>query len=284
MKHRLAALALAALALPAVATTTATVSAGSFDAVVKDLNTTDTVAAAITWDANWYLYGYSSHAQQVGYELVNYSWGRSLEARFAPTTSAFSNASSPATSLSAATVNGTGSYSVQVDANGRPTMALHETIGSGDNVSASVQFGRGFWLTAGTQVSFSLLVDRALAGSAYTGSWMPPSGTSYPLHVWGSSSLSMYAGGASASTHLSGYGSYVDPQPFETVGEADQLKLIVRNTTTTDQYYWFTSYLSYNLQENLDPATAAMVPEPTSWALMAMGLIGVAGVARRRKV
>lgn len=283
MKHRLAALALVALALPAVATTTGTLTAGSFDAVVKDLNTTDGVTAAITWDSSWYLYSSSSHSQQIGYQFASYSWGNSLESVYAPSTTAWGNASAPATSLAGATVAGTGSYNAQVDANGRPTLSVQDAIGAGESVSASLQFGRSFWLTAGTQVSFSMLVDRALAGTGYTGSWVPPNNAGYPTRAWAGASLVMYVGSASASTSISGYGNFYDGKPFEVIGEADPLKLVIRNTTTTDQSYWFSAIVSYNLQENLDPATATMVPEPTTWALMALGLIGVAGVARRRR-
>lgn len=36
-------------------------------------------------------------------------------------------------------------------------------------------------------------------------------------------------------------------------------------------------------QELLHPAVATMVPEPSTYALTALGLLGVAGAARRRK-
>lgn len=283
MKRHFAALALAASMLPAVATTTTSITAGSFSATVKDLNAADGVTAALTWDNNWFLYGSSSRAQQTGYELVTYSWGTSLEARFAPFTSTFNSASSPALSLSGSTASGHGSYIAQVDGSGLPTLTLQETIGAGENVSVSVQFSRGFWLTAGTQVSFSSLTDRAIAGTGYTGAWTPPLNGGFPSHTWANAMVSMNAGDTNSTSYLSGYSSFVNSKPFEVLGEADQVKLIVRNTSTTDQYFWFTAFINTSMQENLDPATAALVPEPTTWALMALGLVGVAGAARRRK-
>lgn len=285
MKIRVIALALAALGSQAFAATTASITTGSFNAVLRDLNTADGVAAGLTWDASWSLYAGSNYSQQIGYQLVHNSWGNSLEAKFGAQVYDWQSASAPATSLSSSAVGGLGSLSISLDGNGLPSASVQLSVGSGTMAYATTQFSRGFWLTAGTQVSFSILADSSLTGTGYAGSWTPPAGvSSFPSHSWANSSVGMSVGSLNSSLNLSGSNGFnFSPAAFETVGEADQLKLIVRNTTTTDQYYWFNSYAQVNVQEYLDPATAAMVPEPSTYALMALGLLGVAGAARRRK-
>ena len=188
-----------------MATTTASLSTGSFDVIVKDLNAADGVTAGLTWDANWSLYGSSGYALQTGYALVSYSWGNSLEARWGVQSNDWDNASAPTTLLAGAAQGGVGSYSISLDGSGRPTASVQLTVEEGSNAYVSAQFSRGFWLTAGTQVSFSLLADSALSGSAYTGSWTPPAGVnSYPGHSSASSALGMSVGQQSASLYLSG--------------------------------------------------------------------------------
>ncbi len=285
MKFRLIALAFAALASPVFATTTASVTTSSFDFVLKDLNAADGVTAGLTWDSSWNLYASSSYSQQTGYQLVSYSWGNSLESKFGAQVSDWQSASAPATSLSSSAAGGLGSISVSLDGSGRPAASVQLSVGEGMSAYASAQFSRGFWLTAGTQVSFSVLADSNLTGTGYAGSWTPPAGVnSFPGHSWANASVGMSVGSLSGSLNLSGSNGFNYSQSaFETVGEADQLKLIIRNTTTTDQYYWLNTYAQVNVQEQLDPATAALVPEPGTYALMALGLLGVAGAARRRK-
>lgn len=284
MKFRLLALALAALASPVFATTTASVTTGTLGITLKDLNAGDGIAAALNWDSSWYLYSGANHAQQTGYQLMHYSWGDSLESRFGPSIGESDAAGSPATSLSGSVVNGQGSYSISLDANAMPSTSVQVSVGEGSTASIWAQFSRSFTLAAGTQVSFSVLADRNLTGTAYTGSWVPPAGLNgYPSHSWASGSLGMNVGSQSAYSDLYGSNGFsYSPEAYETVGEEDQLKLIIRNNTATDQTYWFNFYAQVNVTDQLDPATAAMVPEPGSYALMALGL-GCIGIAARRR-
>ncbi len=284
MKFRLIALALAALAAPVFATTTATVTTGTLGFTLKDLNAADGIAPTLAWDSSWYLYGGANSAQQIGYELVTYSWGKNLEARFAPNVNESASGYSPTTTLSGSVVGGQGSYSVNLDANGLPSASAQVSVGEGTTANVWAQFSRSFTLAAGTQVSFSVLADRDLAGTAYTGGWTPPAGVnSYPSHSYSYASFNLNAGNLGSSSSLSGSNGFTyGMDAYESVGEGDQLKLIVRNTTATDQTYWFNFSAQVNVQENLNPATAAMVPEPGSYALMALGL-GCIGIAARRR-
>lgn len=283
MKSHIAALALAALAAPVFATTTASITAGSFAVTLKDLNTGDSVTPGLTWDSHWNLYGNSGYYTQVGLELVSYSWGSSLQATFSPYTYDWQSQSAPVTSLSGTTLGGTGAYSAQIDAQGGLTLSAQQSVGSGLSANVSTQFNRGFWLTAGTQVTFSMLVNRELTGTAYAGSWTPPVNTSYPGFSSAGANVTMWIGSATTSLYMTGYGGYVNPAAYTLYGEDDQIKLLVRNTTDTAQYYSLGIYAALNASEGLDPATITVVPEPTTAALMALGLIGLTGLARRRQ-
>lgn len=285
MKSRLITLAFAALAAPAFATTTASISAGNFAAVVKDLNTADGVTSGITWDSSWFLSGSAGVSSQTGYELVTYSWGQSLEARYGTQQSFWDYAAAPDASLvRSGLAGGAASFSISLDADGKPTAAAQMSVGEGTDAYVSAQMSRGFWLTAGTQVTFSILADSAVAGTAYTGSWTQPVGIGVPAHSRASANLGFGVSSQGANLSLSGGNDFIySTSAYEGLGEADQLKLIVRNTSTTDQYYSLNFYAQVSAQEHLDPATAALVPEPESYALMALGLLGVGAAVRRRK-
>lgn len=283
MKSRIAALVLAALAAPVMATTTATVTAGNLGVALKDLNAADGVAPVLTWDPNWTLFSNSAFYRQTGYDFQNNGGVLNLQPIYAGASNVANGSSAPSLVLSGATLSGHGTYSIQFDGHLGLSMSMQDVAGPGDVSSTLLQFSRGFSLSAGTQVTFSMLVDRLLTGTGYTGSWTPPANASLPQQAWAAASINLYTASAGVQSSLNGSSSFTNPAPFEIIGEGDQTKLVIRNATSTDQSYTFNAVLYYSLQESLDPGAVAAVPEPTGFALMSLGLLAVGAAARRRK-
>jgi hypothetical protein len=282
MKSRIAALALAAVVAPVFATSTASLSAGSFSVTLKDLDTADGVTPGLTWDTSWFFFGSSYYAQQTAYQSDVYVGGSNLQPVYAPYVFGSVSQSAPVRSITGSLLGGTGSYSAQLDAQDQLTLTLSQSVTNGASTSLTTQFERGFWLTAGSQVSFSMLLDRQVSGTAYTGTWTPQPGVNLPAFSWSNVGITMRVGAVNTSMSMDGFGSFTSPAAYESIGESDQLKLLVRNTSSTAQYYTLNIFSSTGVQEALDPATATVVPEPTTAALMALGLAALAGRARRR--
>lgn len=281
MKFRLIVLALAACSLPAFATTTASVTTSGFGFTVGDLTPADGVAPGLVWVSDWTMRVNATYAAQTGYQATAYNWGIGLDAIYGGSQNASFSAGAPNTSLSGSAPQGVGSFAIDVGAGGLPAVTMQLSVGEGQSSGMTAYVNRAFVLTPGTQVTFTTLVDRHMSGPGYGGSL--PVNIGAPSHSSTLTDIGMFAGGAlSNELFLQASNDFFqDTAAYEFVGEGDALKLTIRNTGTSAELYKFSFMTVVSAQELLDPAAA--VPEPSTYALMALGLVAVGAAARRKK-
>ncbi|WP_083748765.1 PEP-CTERM sorting domain-containing protein [Pelomonas sp. KK5] len=278
LRTTIAAALLSALVVPAGAVTQASLSLSDFGYTLKDLNTGDAVTPALSWVGAATVSGSSSGSTQQGWAQsggwMSADWQQSSYA------SAWSTLQ-----LNGGSAQGLSQYSGATAGGVLNALSVSDSVTAGLQDNTGISYDRNFTLTPGSQVTFSYVLNGGLSGDSAAGLWMPPSATYGDNHSSAQFSSTISAGSVSnslnsnASNTWEGWGgSFGSTSAYETVLDGQTLTLTLRNTDSVAKTYDLSIAVRVWSSE-----TAAPVPEPGSYALMALGLVAVIGAAAKRR-
>ncbi|MBA5636880.1 PEP-CTERM sorting domain-containing protein [Duganella sp. LX20W] len=268
---------LSGLSLPALADSQATVTLSGFTTQLTDLNQGDGIAPHIDWNNSNANVSAVENIQH-GWSTTAYPWGSVWNPVWGANINTSDASALPGT-LNGTSAHGYSTQQVVNTASGLDSMTVFAHAQAGQNVSGTASQYQAFTLTAGTQATFSVVVNGSISGTSPTSGWSALPGGNYSTIDSSSIWANMYVGQVNANQGTSGSSAWPwSTDAYESTLDGQTLKLTIKNTSNADRYYQLGFYANAAASE-----TAAPVPEPESYAMLGAGLLLVGAMARRRR-
>ncbi|MDT9001106.1 PEP-CTERM sorting domain-containing protein [Paucibacter sp. APW11] len=256
------------------AATQAQLSLSGFSYTLKDLNLADGLAPALSFTG---IAGRNldvSEAKQLGWTVGSIPVPNSHMVVYGPEESLSDFAWSGVGTLSSTRQQALASVAAQAE--NAPELEVQSNVDAGNKAAASASYFQWIVLGAGTQATFRMLVNASISGDEAIGSM--PNGQFGPHSNAGVSAM-LIAGPLQATTGMTSFNGFsIDSEAYEQTIDGQWLTLTIKNTSNAEKSLPLSVNASVWASDHVAP-----VPEPASYALMALGLIGVAAASRRRQ-
>ncbi|MBT9503291.1 MAG: PEP-CTERM sorting domain-containing protein [Burkholderiaceae bacterium] len=281
---------LSALTMPAVGSTGASVDVSNFAYTLKAIDGASGTVPSLAWQPDWSMHASASIATPEWstryYGVGEFKWGSGDKAwvqnwNYSDWQSGSGTA--PQTSLQMAFTYG--ASQLYTTGTGTQLLSANQEVGTGQLGRGSGSTRQHFILGAGSEVTFSIRVSGFAYGTAYAGDWVTPRDTDlHPLtpHSMASFSagISIQDGGDWVTERYGNFGVNFWSRhdlAYTRRAESELVQVTVTNSSAEQKTYVLSLFADVDAREAMAP-----VPEPSTYGLMAMGLLTL-GVVRRRQ-